>query len=192
MSALTPLITRRWSPYAFDSSRQVEIEKLMACLEAARWAPSSSNEQPWHFSYADKFTDPAAHAQILKFLVEFNQGWAQHAPLLGIISTRHLSALFENKMNTHAEYDCGAAMAFFTVQATELGLVVHQMAGFDSVKATEDLSLPESFTALTVFAVGYAADEANFLPEFLQERDEKQKARVRKEMSLLATPAHFK
>lgn len=191
MSALTPLITRRWSPYAFASSRPVEPEKLQACFEAARWAPSSYNEQPWHFSYADKAVDPEAHTKFLSFMVEFNQQWAQFAPVLAIISTHRESELFK-KPNPHAEYDCGAAVAFFTVQATELGLAVHQMAGFDPVKATAELNLPEGYTALTIFAVGYAADESNFLPEFLQERQEKQKARVRKDLSLVAAPAQFK
>lgn len=191
MSALTPLITERWSPYAFCSKTCVEPEKLAACFEAARWAPSSYNEQPWHFTYADKFVDPAAHAKLVSFMVEFNQQWAQHAPVLAIVSTHKESELFK-KPNPHAEYDCGAAVAFFTVQATELGLSVHQMAGFDPVKATDELVLPEGYTALTIFAVGYAAQESNFLPEFLRERQEKQKARVRKEFDLVASPAQFK
>lgn len=191
MSALTPLITRRWSPYAFSSSRRVEHEKLMACFEAARWAPSSYNEQPWHFSFADKFTDPEAHAKFLSFMVEFNQQWAQHAPVIAIVSTHRESELFK-KPNPHAEYDCGTATAFFTIQATELGLHVHQMAGFDPIKATQELILPDGYSALTIFAVGYAADDSKFLPEFLQERQEKQKARVRKEISLVVSAAQFK
>ena len=191
MSALTPLISKRWSPYAFSSETRVEPEKLTACFEAARWAPSSYNEQPWHFTYADKFVNPAAHAALVSFLVEFNQQWAKHAPVLAIVSTHKESELFK-KPNSHAEYDCGAAVTFFTIQATELGLSVHQMAGFDPIKATNELILPEGYTALTIFAVGYAAEEANFLPEFLQERQEKQKARVRKEFALVASPAQFK
>lgn len=191
MSALTSLITRRWSPYAFSPTTRVEPEKLQACFEAARWAPSSYNEQPWHFTYADKFVDPAAHAKLVSFMVEFNQQWAQHAPVLAIVSTHRESELLK-KPNSHAEYDCGAATAFFSVQATELGLAVHQMAGFDPDKVNNELVLPEGYTALTIFAVGYAADECNFLPGFLQERQKKQKARVRKEIALVASPAQFK
>lgn len=191
MSALTPLITKRWSPYAFCPKTRIEPEKLSACFEAARWAPSSYNEQPWHFTYADKFVDPAAHAKILSFLVEFNQQWARHAPVLVLISCHGESELFK-KPNPHAEYDCGAAVAFFSIQATEVGLAVHQMAGFDPEKATTDLILPDGYTALTIFAVGYPAQESNFLPEFLQERQEKQKARVRKEFEYVASPAQFK
>ncbi len=191
MSALTPLITRRWSPYAFNSARRVEPEKLMACFEAARWAPSSYNEQPWHFAFADKHIDSDAHAKFLAFMVEFNQQWAQHAPVLAIVSTHRESELFM-KPNPHAEYDCGAAVAFFTVQATELGLSVHQMAGFDPIKATQELALPDGYAALTIFAVGYGADDCKFLPEFLQERQEKQKGRVRKDLALVAEAAQFK
>lgn len=191
MSALTPLISKRWSPYAFSSETRVEPEKLMVCFEAARWAPSSYNEQPWHFTYADKFTDPVAHAKFVSFMVEFNQQWARHAPVLAIISTHRESELFK-KINPHAEYDCGAAVTFFTIQATEIGLSVHQMAGFDPIKARNELVLPDGYSALTIFAVGYAAQETKFLPEFLQERHEKQKTRIRKELSLVASPAKFK
>lgn len=191
MNAVTSLITRRWSPYAFCPKTPVESEKLMACFEAARWAPSSYNEQPWYFSYADKFVDPESHAKMVSFMVEFNQQWAQYAPIIGIVSTHRTSELF-HKPNQHAEYDCGAAMAFFTFKATELGLSVHQMAGFDPVKATSELNLPNGFEALTIFAVGYAANESSFLPEFLQERQNKQMARVRKEFSLVVSSATFK
>ena len=138
MPALSPLITSRWSPYAFCPKTRVEPEKLEACFEAARWAPSSYNEQPWHFSYAEKNSDPLGHAKLVSFMVEFNQQWAQHAPVLGVISTHKESELFK-KFNSHAQYDCGAAMAFFTFQATELGLSVHQMAGFDPLRATSEL-----------------------------------------------------
>ena len=191
MSTLTPLITRRWSPYAFCSKTRVEPEKLMACFEAARWAPSSYNEQPWHFTYADKYSDPDGHAKMISFLVEFNQQWAQYAPIIGIISTHRESELFK-KANSHAEYDCGTAMAFFTCQATELGLSVHQMAGFDPIKATSELILPDGYEALTIFAVGYEADDSSFLPKFLQDRNEKQRARVRKDFSLVTSTAQFK
>lgn len=191
MPALTPLISKRWSTYAFCSKTRVEPEKLTACFEAARWAPSSYNEQPWHFTYADKFVDTVAHAKLVSYMVDFNQQWAQHAPIIAIVSTHQESELFK-RPNPHAEYDCGTAVAFFTIQATELGLAVHQMAGFDSIKSTKELILPDGYQALTIFAVGYAAQESSFLPKFLQERQEKQKARVRKEFDLVASPAQFK
>lgn len=177
---LSPLITRRWSPYAFCAKSRVEPEKLQACLEAARWAPSSYNEQPWHIVTADLHSDPEAHAKMLSFMVDFNQGWAKYAPVIGLIATQKESQLFK-RPNPHSEYDCGAAMAFFSLQATEMGLFVHQMAGFDAEKATAETALPEGFSVLTMFAMGYETEDLSHLPELYRERHQKQKARVRKE-----------
>lgn len=191
MSALNTLITRRWSPYAFCSKTRVEAEKLSLCFEAARWAPSSYNEQPWHIVYADKFEDPVGHARLLSFMVEFNQQWAQHAPIIGLIATHHQSDLFK-RPNPHSEYDCGAAMSYLTIQATELGLSVHQMAGFDPVMANKELILPEGYTSLTVFALGYMAEVTSFLPQLLQERHEKQKNRIRKAIPHVVSKPQFK
>lgn len=178
---LSPFITRRWSPYAFNSKIRVEPEKLSSCLEAARWAPSSYNEQPWHIVTADLHSDPAAHAKMISFMVDFNQGWAKHAPVIGLIASRKQSSLYPDKPNSHHQYDCGAAMAMFSVQATELGLLVHQMSGFDAERATAETLLPEGFTALTMFTVGYEATDLTEFPELYRERHEKQKARIRKE-----------
>lgn len=189
---LNPLITRRWSPYAFCSKTRVEPEKLAACLEAARWAPSSYNEQPWHIVTADLHADPAAHEKMLSFMVEFNQGWAKHAPVVGLIACRKQSQIFAGNPNAHAEYDCGAAMAMFSLQATELGLFVHQMAGFDAAKATAETVLPEGFSVLTMFALGYEASDLSHLSQLYRDRHEKQKARVRKEPAQVSTPAAFK
>jgi nitroreductase len=191
MSALTPLISRRWSPYAFCPKTRVEPEKLMSCFEAARWAPSSYNEQPWHYVYADKFDHPEEHSKLVSFMVDFNQSWAKFAPVIAIVSAHKQSDLF-NKPNPHAEYDCGASTAFFTVQAMQLGLQVHQMAGFDCIRASNELDLPPGYTALTIFAVGYAARNPNFLNEALQERHEKQKTRIRKDIESVVTLAKVK
>jgi nitroreductase len=189
--SINALISRRWSPYAFNASKRVEAEKLALCFEAARWAPSSYNEQPWHIVYADKHTDPAAHARILSFMVEFNQSWAQYAPIVGLVA-RHSKSNVRDGINPHAEYDCGSAMAMLSVQATELGLHVHQMAGFDSQKADVETQLPEGYSTLTVFALGYVAENVDFLPQALKERHEKQRARVRKEVAQVAAPIKFK
>lgn len=114
---INALIARRWSPYAFCSKTRVEPEKLAACVEAARWAPSCYNEQPWHIVTADLHTDPAGHAKMVSFMVDFNQGWAKHAPVVGLIASRKQSQLYPEKENSHHHYDCGAAMAMFSVQA---------------------------------------------------------------------------
>lgn len=188
---LNSLLSRRWSPYAFNPGRLVEPEKLALCLEAARWAPSSYNEQPWHIVYADKFSNPEAHARLLSYMVDFNSGWAQHAPVVGLIS-RRLKSQFQNTPNSHAEYDCGAAMAMLAVQATDLGLHLHQMSGFNPVKADTETKLPEGFSSMTMFALGYLADDVSFLPELYRERNEKQRIRVRKDQGQVSSPAEFK
>lgn len=191
MQSLLPLISRRWSPYAFCAKTRVEPEKLALCFEAARWAPSSYNQQPWHIIYADKYVDPAAHARVLSFMVDFNQSWAENAPVVGIVATRRESEI-SKQLNPHAGYDCGAAMAYLTMQATELGLHVHQMAGFDLERATNETVMPEGYSAITMFAMGYVADDAQFLSTLLQERNEKQKERVRKELDQVVSAAAFK
>src|SRR5881394_2967613 len=122
------LLRRRWSPRAFDPNKPVESEKLRACFEAARWAPSSFNEQPWSFIVATR-DKPQEYAKLLACLVEKNQSWARSAPVLMIGATSLLWAR-NGKPNRHAFYDLGQAVAHLTVQATAQGLYLHQMAGF--------------------------------------------------------------
>src|SRR5829696_1208912 len=121
------LVRRRWSPRAF-SSRAVERETLLSVLEAARWAPSSFNAQPWSFLVATQ-EDPAGFERMLNCLVPQNQAWAKAAPVLMIaVAKTHFE--HNGKPNRHALYDTGQAVAFLTLQATALDLYVHQMAGF--------------------------------------------------------------
>lgn len=152
-TGLTPLIRNRYSPRAF-TARGVTAVELERMFEAARWAPSCYNDQPWHFVYATK-EDAAAFANILSALVPFNQGWAQHAPVVGFAVAR--SAFAQNgKPNGWAHYDTGAAMSQLTTQATSEGLVVHQMGGFDPAKAREVLALPAGYEPAAAFVIGEA------------------------------------
>ncbi len=166
------IIRARWSPRAF-ADKAIPAEVLRSLFEAARWAPSSSNEQPWAFAVATR-DEVEAHSRILSTLVEFNQVWAKHAPLLGIA----VSALsFRNgNANRNAFYDTGAAMAYLTVEATTRGLFVHQMAGFDHRKASEVLSIPTGWEPIAAFVVGYPGDPQN-LPETLREREMAERTR---------------
>jgi nitroreductase len=162
------VIRRRWSPRAFDANRAVEPAKLRSCFEAARWAPSSNNEQPWAFIVATK-DRPDEFARSLSCLVERNQSWARHAPVL-IIGVASLTFSRNGKRNTHALYDLGAAVAFLTIEATAQGLSLHQMAGFLPDKARETYSIPESFEPVVEIALGYRA-EPDLLPEDLRQRE---------------------
>jgi nitroreductase len=162
------LFRRRWSPRAFDPDRPVEPAKLRSCFEAARWAPSSNNEQPWAFIVATK-DRPDEFAKALSCLVERNQSWARHAPVL-IIGVASLAFSRNGKRNTHALYDLGAAVAFLTVEATAQGLSLHQMAGFLPDKAREAYSIPESAEPVVEIALGYRG-HPDSLPEDLRQRE---------------------
>jgi nitroreductase len=161
------LLRRRWSPRAF-SDRRVEPDTLRSLLEAARWAPSSYNEQPWGFIVATK-DDPVEFGRLLSCLVEGNIQWAQHAPVL-MVSVARLSFEEDGKPNRHAFYDVGQAVADLTVEATALGLVVQQMAGILPDKIRGLYSLPEGYEAVAGIALGYPGDPER-LPEGLRKRE---------------------
>jgi len=160
-------IQNRWSPRAF-SDKTLAPETLRSLFEAARWAPSSSNEQPWAFMVATK-QDPENHAKILSTLVEFNQVWAKHAPVL-VIAVSELEFARNKTPNRNAFYDTGAAVAHLTVEATSRGLFVHQMAGFAPPKAIELFHIPKGWEPIAVFAIGFPGDPDS-LPDRLHERE---------------------
>lgn len=167
------LLRERWSPRAF-SEQAVPAEVLRSLFEAARWAPSSSNEQPWAFLVATK-DDQAFHTKLLSTLVEANQVWAKHAPVLGI-AVSELAFARSNHPNRNAFYDTGAAVADLTVEATSRGLFVHQMGGFDPRKAIELFSIPTGWEPIAAFVIGYPS-EPQTLPETLRERELAARAR---------------
>lgn len=165
-SQIIDLLAKRRSPYAL-LPRRVEPEKLRALLEAARWAPSSFNEQPWNFVVATR-DEPEEHNRLVSVLVEANRKWAKHVPVLVLAVARILSSR-GSEPNRHAVYDLGQAVANLTVQATALGLVVHQMAGFDVSRARELVGVPKGYEPMTVIALGYPGDPDS-LPENLRQR----------------------
>jgi nitroreductase len=167
------LLRRRWSPRAF-SERIVEPETLRSLFEAARWAPSSNNEQPWYFIVGTK-AEPAAYDRLFQCLKEGNKKWAFRAPVL-MLSVARLNFEDEGTINRHALHDTGMAAFSLTTQATALGLIVHQMAGFDVEKARADLAIPAGFEPVAMIAVGYAGDPAQ-LPDYLRERELKPRER---------------
>ena len=165
--AVHSLIEKRWSPRAFEDTA-VEQEQLEALFEAARWAPSAMNEQPWRFIYATK-EDVGAYERLLSCLVEANQVWAKNAPVL-FVSVAKKAYDFNGNANSHAWHDVGMATANLVLQATDLDLHVHLMGGFSADKAREVLGIPEGFEAVTMGAVGYAGDPEG-LPEQLKARE---------------------
>jgi nitroreductase len=168
------LVARRWSPYVF-ADRPVAPDDLRSLFEAARWAPSSYNEQPWRYVVARR-EEPAAHARLLSCLVAANQAWAARAPVLalGIAVLR-----FERngKPNKAAQHDLGLAAGGLLVEATARGLHVHQMIGIEPERARELYRIPAEAEALTALAIGYAGDPAAAGDPRLAERDRAPRAR---------------
>ncbi len=169
-----PLISHRWSPVLF-SDRLVEKEKLLSVLEAARWAPSSYNEQPWSFLVATR-DQPEEFQRLLDCLAESNVDWAQHCPVL-MISVAKRQFDRNKSANRHAFHDVGLATENLMLQASSLGLFTHGMAGFDGDKMRETYHIPESHEPVAVIALGYAAENDQSAPEHLRKRDASERSR---------------
>ncbi|WP_445289321.1 nitroreductase family protein [Variovorax atrisoli] len=165
-----PLFTDRWSPRAY-TGEAISTPELLTVLEAARWAPSAYNAQPWRFIYAQR--DTAAWQPIFDALVEFNRGWAQRAAALVVVVSAK-DATFpgqtEAAPNPWHAFDAGAAWASLAFQATLSGWSAHGMAGFDADALRAAVNLPQSYAIQTVVAIGRRADKG-VLPEALQARE---------------------
>ncbi len=163
------IIANRWSPRAYDASKPVTQTQIIALLEAARWAPSCFGDQPWRFIVWDKNVDAQAWQQAFDCIVPSNQTWAKDAPVLVLICA---DTLFSHNQtpNKWAQYDTGAAAVSLCLQATSMGLVTHQMGGFNGDKTREAFSIPAQYNPISMLAVGYEGD-ANNLPDDLKARE---------------------
>ena len=160
-------IAKRWSPYGF-SVRAVSEADLRSLFEAARWAASSFNEQPWNYIVATRAQE-TEFARLLSCLVDANQSWAKAAPVLALgVATLHFKR--NDKPNRVAIHDLGLATGNLVAEATARGLWVHQMAGILRERAREIYDIPEGSEAVTAIAIGYAGDPEAF-PEEIRERD---------------------
>ena len=159
------VLAERWSTRIFDAQTPIDEEALASALEAARWAPSANNTQPWRFVVARRGTD--AHAAIVAALMGFNQTWAADAGALVVFAA---AASLDGKPLTWAVYDTGQAAAYFTVQAHASGLHTHQMGGFDRAAIGEAFGFGDDLAAVTVMAVGALGSLAE-APEALRERE---------------------
>jgi nitroreductase len=167
------LIRHRWSPRAF-SDQPVDRAILTSLFEAARWAPSSSNEQPWAYLVATK-DDSENFAKTLSVLVDFNAGWAKAAPVL-VLAVSALKFRANGNPNRNAFYDTGAATALLSMEATARGLAIHQMAGFDPAKAKQVFEIPDDWETIAAMAIGYPG-HPDSLPEKLRNREVAPRAR---------------
>jgi nitroreductase len=166
-SPVLEVIQQRRSRRAYLES-PVEKEKINSLFEAARWAPSSVNEQPWIYLYATK-EQTLLYDKIFDSLNESNKIWAKHAPLL-IVSLIRKTYSRNDMPNLSARYDLGAANALLSLQAAHQGLNVHQMGGFSAEKLRENLNIPNQYETVVVMAIGYPGD-VQLLPEHLKVRE---------------------
>ena len=178
-----PIIKKRWSPRAFQST-PIQKETVMRLLEAARWAPSSFNEQPWRFMVG--FKSDNTWQRIHDAMVEFNQQWAGNAPVLIMAIGNKISS--KGKTNAVYQYDVGQSMAYLTFQATEEGLAAHQMGGFSKEKAIELFDIPEDHEPIALMAIGHQDKPGTLSPDFEKMENA---PRARKPLSELVFAGEF-
>ncbi|MCC8988379.1 MAG: nitroreductase family protein [Candidatus Contendobacter sp.] len=180
--AIADLIAQRWSPRAIDPDQPVSRDQLLALLEAARWAPSCFGDQPWRYLVWDRFRDPAGWRQAFDCLAEGNQLWVKNAPIL-LLAVAAPNFGHNDQPNRWAQYDTGAASENLCLQATALGLVVHQMGGFDPEAAKARFNIPADHVGMAMIAVGHPG-AIELLPQALAEKE--QAPRSRKPLAQLA------
>ncbi|CAD5201553.1 nitroreductase family protein [Pseudomonas sp. FEN] len=170
--AIDPIFLERWSPRAFDRDAVISDQDLMTIFEAAHWAPSSFNSQPWRFIYARK--DTPEWSRLFDLLVPMNQGWAVGASALVVLvsATTAQPPGAPGPMPSYSHsFDAGAGWAYLALQATRLGWHAHAMAGFDVERAYEALDVPKTYRVETIIAIGRLGDKS-LLPPPLQEREQ--------------------
>jgi nitroreductase len=167
VEGVLPIFHHRWSARSF-SDREVSAADLAKVFEAARWAASSNNEQPWRFLVG--VHNSSTYNNIHSALMGFNQSWAGSAPvlILGVASTKFTA---NGNPNGYAFYDLGAASSYLTLQATALGLTTHQMAGYDHEAARKALEIPEDYVLGSVIALGYQGEPAALANQQLLDRE---------------------
>ncbi len=174
---INPLILNRWSPRAM-SGEEISDEELMPLFEAARWAPSAFNGQPWRFVYAKRGT--GEWQVFFDLMNEFNQSWTKNAAALVVVVSKKTFDYKEKPNPTHA-FDTGAAWENLAAEGSSRGLVVHAMSGFDYEKAAEAINIPQDHEIHCMIAIGKKGKKED-LPEKLQEREEPSDRRPLKEI----------
>jgi len=155
--AASPLFTERHSGKSYDETRLVTREQIECLTDAARWAPSSHNDQPWMYIVCDRSTHPQAYQKALSCLKDRQMVWASKAPLIVLVAFRtHLTR--NGKFNPYAQYDTGASAISMALQASDLGFMAHQIGGFEKEKARALFALPDKYMPMTMMVIGYEAE----------------------------------
>ncbi|MBN2637645.1 MAG: nitroreductase family protein [Bacteroidales bacterium] len=169
---LKELMKKRWSPRGY-SDEKVSDKQITELLEAAQWAPSASNAQPWRFVVSRNGDE--RFNKMIDSLSEWNQRWAKHVTVL-ILNLAEKKFSFRDEINPTAQYDLGQAVFAMALKAVDLGLVAHQMSGFDHEKVLIDLNIPEGYEAVSMTAFGYLGDDSR-LPEDLKKSEKRERVR---------------
>ena len=167
------LFARRWSSRAYDPNRPVTREQLKVLLEAGRWAPSCNGDEPWRYLIWDKGRDPQGWQKAYDCLNENNKKWVKNVPLL-MLSCAGSAFEATGKPNRWTQHDTGAASVSMALQAVAMGLVIHQMGGWDAEKARAAFAIPTEYTPMAMIAVGYQAS-----PDILDEETKAKELRPR-------------
>ena len=162
------MISKRWSGRAYDADKMLARIDIISLLEAARWAPSCSGIQPWRFIVCDKASNKSSWIKALDCLSEGNRDWAQYAPLLLLSCADSKGPT--NNINRWGKYDTGAASENLCLQATVLGLMTHQMGGFDMEKARNSFNIPIRYIPMAMISIGYQLTEDK-IPENMRDRE---------------------
>ena len=173
MDKVHKLITDRWSPRVFDE-RAVDYDKIHLLFEAAKWAPSSRNAQPWRFIFATK--EMSDYKVFIDLMSDVNQQWASTAPLL-VMPLAQVISTYKNRPNRLAFFEAGMAVGNLLAQATAMDLMVHQMSGYDHERAKETLVIPTRYEPMSIMAIGYKGEPAK-LPSDVAAWEQRERTRM--------------
>lgn len=172
---INKLIAERWSPRIFDPNKFITKEQIKKICEAARWAPSCANEQPYRYIIWNKKTNKIDFEKAFETLDKGNKDWVINCPI--IILALANSKFSNGSINNWAEYDTGAASENICLQATDLGLHAHQMAGFDNNKISLLFNIPPTFKPMAMIAIGYKSDDFDLVPSKVQSQEQSDRKR---------------
>lgn len=162
-TSLEQLMESRHSGYQFDASKPIDPKLFVPLANAARLSPSSYNEQPWRFVFCDRDSTPEAYLKALDTIVDANKKWAMDAPLLVIVSSKTLFTK-NQKANLWDKFDTGAAVMSFVLEASSLGLMTHEIGGFDIEKIRNEFHVPSDYQPVVIIAVGYEREDEGHPP----------------------------
>jgi nitroreductase len=179
---INPLILSRWSPRSM-TGEELGDDDIMSLFEAARWAPSSFNNQPWRFIYAKRNTEH--WDRLFNLLVDVNKTWAKNAALLAVVISRKNFEFNEKPARTH-QFDTGSAWENLALEASSRGIVAHGMQGFDYEKAKTELGIPADFEVMAMIAIGKRGPKEN-LPTEIQDKEKPNDRKALKDIIMEGT-----